>query len=344
MNNDIFREKRKVLPVTKPLIAVYTQDAHLLSVLSCYEETYPWIISNYINIYRSRETGWTDFYFPYHEELRPSEKCAWVTTQKIHRNTVNPIWGSIIDFVIYQIDNDNYVQTKINYFYIPLSYRYKKFDLHHDILIYGYDKSTSLFYVADFFARGKYTTGKITFNELSEAFAGYDKCENIDYLKQMIFMYKFNMYSKYIFDVNNIINATKCYLSCDPPEYWTLFNANQCKEFVFGNEVYKLLIENLNNVGINDEKLDLIPFWLIYEHKRLLRMRYNYLFKNKYICCNDSDLLMLRELEDDSLKVVNLLIKYIITNKVELVNKSANILDKINIKESTFLEKLLLML
>ncbi len=46
---------KKVLPVTYPMITTYTQHAHLLSILSNYECTYPWIFSNYIQLYINKQ-------------------------------------------------------------------------------------------------------------------------------------------------------------------------------------------------------------------------------------------------------------------------------------------------
>lgn len=162
---------RKILPVNYPMITTYTQHAHLLSILTYYEYTKGWIYSNYIQLYMNRDYkhNWGDFYFPFPYELRPSDTCKWILSQKIKRDTVIKK-GSVIDFIIDSINSDNYVHTMLNYYYVPVSVHYKKTHSHHDMLIYGYDLDKKIFHVADFFRYGKYTMKLFLFQILKWPF------------------------------------------------------------------------------------------------------------------------------------------------------------------------------
>lgn len=43
------------LEISEPIITTYTHHVHLLSILGCYPQTYPWIYSNYIQVYINKD-------------------------------------------------------------------------------------------------------------------------------------------------------------------------------------------------------------------------------------------------------------------------------------------------
>jgi len=58
---------KRILPICDPVITSYTKHAHILSIIGSYKQTYPWIFSNYIQVYMNKyyKDNRADFYFPY---------------------------------------------------------------------------------------------------------------------------------------------------------------------------------------------------------------------------------------------------------------------------------------
>lgn len=333
--------KKKILTVTYPMITTYTQHAHLLSILSSYECAYPWIFSNYIQLYINKDYkySWGDFYFPFPYELRPSDTCKWILTQKIHRDIASSKWGTILNFIIECINSDNYIHTMINYFYVPISARFNKKELNHDIFIFGYDLTEEVLFVADFFCE-KYIYERISFSDFDIAFSNYGFSKNSDYLNKLVYLYKFNLNCDYKFSIENIFNSIKSYLYSSIPEYWDKYNSDNKHEIVFGMEIYNTLINYI--IGITSNKLhdiDVRPFYMLYDHKKIMVVRIKYLYNHQY-CKNHSEenINKIVELEDQARIVLNLIIKYNITKNNVIINKVVNMLNDIEKKEKEILK------
>lgn len=334
---------KKVLPVTYPMITSYTQHAHLLSILSNYGHTYPWIFSNYIQLYCNEDYkhNWGDFYFPFPYELRPSDTCKWIFTQKIHREVVNYKWENIINFIVESISSNNYVHTMINYFYVPLSSRYNKVHLHHDILVYGFDLDEEVLYVSDFFIAGKYSYEKIKISDFIKAYSTYNLTTNPDYLNEMVYLYKFNPNFDYKFNIRNISNSIKCYLYSTTPEYWDSYNSDNRDDIVFGMDIYTTLKNYITrSKTICESNIDNRPFYMLYDHKRIMLLRLNYLYEHEYYKnYNSENIIGFNKIESQAKDVVNLIVKYNISKNNTILDKVVDILSIIENNEKNILKQ-----
>lgn len=334
---------KKVLPVNYPMITTYTQHAHLLSILSNYECTYPWIFSNYIQLYINEDYkhNWGDFYFPFPYELRPSDTCKWIFTQKIHRDIVHSKWESIINFIIECINSNNYVHTMINYFYVPLIPYYNKVHFNHDILIFGYDLNEEVLYVSDFFDGGKYSYAKISFSDFSRAFSTYSLAKKRDYLNEMVYLYKFNPKCDYKFNTKNISNSIKAYLYNTIPEYWDSYNRDNREDIVFGMEIYTTLKNYIMRKKSSCESdIDIRPFYMLYDHKKIMLLRLKYLYEHEYYKnYNSENIIGFTKIESQAKNVVTLIIKYNITKNNSILDKVTNTLNIIENNEKNILKQ-----
>ena len=194
MNNKIMNGKnRNKLLISTPKLTTYTQHAHLLSILGTYEPTEYWIYSNYINIYANTDlirNSWADFYFSMPYELRPSDCCKWLTTQKVQRSFFTSIHESFLDFCTHAIDEGWYVHVMLDYFHIPGANNFEQNHRIHDVLIYGYDVEQEKIYANDFLLTGKYASFDIPMNRINSAFDDYSKAWNQDFIKGNIYLYK----------------------------------------------------------------------------------------------------------------------------------------------------------
>lgn len=278
-------ETSNIMPIKYPIITTYTQHAHLIAILSAYEKTKGWIYSNYIQLYYNKDlidNSWSDFYFPMPYELRPSDCCKWLITQKIDWNTISNKSDSIIDFLIRTIDSKHYAHFMINYYYISQSKYYMNENFTHDILIYGYDKKTKVFHCADFlFDSTKYEFVTISFEDMENAFNHCIIEKYCSYLNGLIYLYEYNENCDYEFDERNILNGIHQYWQSTQPEYWMLHNQKNSDSIVFGMDIYEAITKYIHDCReIVDFQIDIRPFYLLYDHKKIMQVRLNYLKDN----------------------------------------------------------------
>ncbi len=339
---------KKVLPVNYPMITTYTQHAHLLSILSNYECTYPWIFSNYIQLYINKDYkhNWGDFYFPFPYEMRPSDTCKWILTKKIDRDVADSKWGNIINFIIDSINSNNYVHTMLNSSCVPLAPNYNKEHFKHDVLVHGYDLKEEMLYCSDFFGISyKYSFEKISFIDYTKAFNAYGLATNRDYLNKMVYLYKLNSEYDYMFEydykfnIKNISNSIKAYLNSSIPEYWDIYNTDNRDNIVFGIEIYDTLRNYLASKSVsNEDHIDTRPFYLIFDHKKMMILRLKYLLGlGYYKDCNSENIDGIAKLEMQAKDVVNMIMKYNISKNGTILNDVIKMLNSIERDERNIL-------
>ncbi|BCJ94250.1 hypothetical protein acsn021_18190 [Anaerocolumna cellulosilytica] len=334
---------QKILPVSEPMITTYTHHAHLLSVLTHYRQAYPWIFSNYIHLFINKDyvNKWGDFYFPLPYEIRTPETCNWIETQKVNRHLVETKWDSVINFVKECIDTENYIHTMINYAYLPVSDRYKRSNTNHDIFIYGYDTDKKELYVSDFFKGGKYSHQMISFEDFTLAFSQYHQAVNNDYLRQVVYLYKFNNGCGYQFSIQNIVNSFRMYLSGQVPEYWDQYNNGNRQEIVFGTQIYETLKNYAVRLMKKEEPFDARAFYMLYDHKKLMALRLKYLKEQGYFITihNDLNISKAEEMEIITRDMVNVLLKFRFNNNPRELDRVIKLLEETQKREYDILSQ-----
>lgn len=298
--------KKRKLPIQYPIMTTYARHAYLLSILSCYRETYPWIISNYIQlcINTGYKNNWCDFYFPLPYEVRPSDTCKWIHTQKIHKNYVLQKWGSVLDFIIDNIDKNNYVSIVVDCHIIKALNKYDIRRCTEEILIFGYSNTKKVFNSIISINGVKYKTIIISYNECQSAFkSALETVNSLD-----ITTLKYFAKCDYYFDIRNIINSVADYLTSKIPEYWIMYNCLDKKNIVCGISLYDFLHEYLLS-KYNDKRnnIDMEPFYILMDHKKLMTQRLLFLYKNGYMKKN-REILEYKQIEI-SMKKILLLVK-----------------------------------
>ncbi|WP_238653920.1 hypothetical protein [Paenibacillus piscarius] len=343
MKNPTQTLDRELLPVSYPMITTYTQHAHLLSILTHYEHAHPWIFSNYIQLFINKDYKhhWGDFYFPVTYELRPSDACKWISTQKIHRDTVAAKWDSVIHFIIENINANHYIHTMVNYFYVPLSDRYQRLQLHHDIFVYGYDLNREILYVSDFFKNGVYSQAEISFADFSLAFNTNHLTTNHDYLNEMVYLYTFKDQYQDTFSADTLVNSIRNYFTKKTPEYWEMFNYGGDRDKLdFGMQIYTTLFNYVKETSENKSKLDIRPFHLLYDHKKMMTLRLKFLYDYRHLINLDQE--HIDEFTAIELKakiLVNLAMKYNLTREMSISDRLQALIENIEHDESIFLER-----
>lgn len=315
-------KKEIILPVEKPWITTYPIFANPLSILQLYEKSHPWILNSFIQLVCNGGEALSFYDFNY-------RTCPFLTVQKIKKSTINNINSNIIDFFKILLQDQQYIYLIINPKHINVYNQ--KYDGRHDIFIYGYSDSKSVFYIADNFLMGKYSYGECTYDELVksilflkniyEGYLGFNSCiECISYNDD-------ENYNKYYYDVNiiRLRDSLKAYLEGKVIEMWSTQEFRVArygeKSFEFGVNCYQFIHKTIEQISFNSQNHIPIPsFYIIYDHKKHLLRIIQYLNKHNIINGN----IYIKKLEEIcnlALNCVNLAVKYSLNKNIKLLDK-----------------------
>ncbi len=316
------------LEISDPIITTYTHHAHLLSILGCYPQTYPWIYSNYIQVYINKgylKHSWGDFYFPFPYEIWPADTCKWLYISKVSRNSFDGEKENLINFILKALLDKTYITVGLNHSFLT---RVSDLMVNHTTLIYGIDMVNKTLYVSDFFQYGKYERERITFSEFFDAFYNYK--DNYQDGRIMIYLYKFYAECNYKFSIANIENSINSYMENKTPEYWMMYNNVNRNDIVFGRDIYKTLFSLIEYAELQEEYIEIVPFYLCLDHKRMMIKRFHYLEELEcYKPFSFEEIIRRMEvIIKKSENVVNLLVKYNLSKKTTILSRvKTNLLD-----------------
>lgn len=317
--------KHVVLEREKPIIHTYNHYAHILSIMQKNPETYKWIFSNFILFFACKnlkDNFWGDFYFPYPYEIKPSDICNWIETSRVRRCYFEGENDKLIDFLYAELLGKNYLYLHLNHeAFTSLGNRKEK--KCHDALIYGIDLNTEKLYVADTFYQGRYEDAIISFDEFLDGFHSCNLREDWKFLNDMIYSFKLKESCSYEFNLKNVENSIKTYFLSEPPEYWQLFNQGNREEMIFGIRYYLALVDLTNEMKYEKFKLHIQNYYLLMEHKKIMKLRFQYLCNNKYYEYGKLQdiILAYSKLEKQAVRIVNMILKFDITEQKDILDR-----------------------
>lgn len=336
---------KKSLKVDMPLISTYTHHAYSMMALSDVKDAKKWIYSNYIMLYLNKDlnkNAWGDFYFPMPYESKCYENCPYLKVQKNEISYIMEKYNDVVKYVIESIDRGYYVHIMVNYYYISQSQFYGVQKRNHDCFIYGYDDELEELYCSDFMFSDirKLSFGTILFDEFEKAIES--AAEDEDYiLNNYVFGIKPFESEKYEYDINNMIYGLKGYLVGTTPEYWLGYNYCNKSNICWGLECYNAYVDYLRK---SNERIDLRFLYLFMDHKKVMVERLKFLKNDigmigleKYITENN-------ELHQKLFKALNLLLKYSICNKKDILYLVYDTILEVRIKEERCLKSLIAIL
>lgn len=289
MNSTKANKSKVILPVKYPIITSNTNHAHMAAILEAYDYTQEWLVSNYILIYCRKnliKSRWGDFYFPMTYNVRSQECCRLLSKQKIHPETITYMNLEIIDFLCRSIENGNYIHIMLDSFYIKGTFYYNSVHGYHDMLLYGFDKDSEIFYCADFLfsSSGKYTFAEMSFEDFVSSYNNCDPDSPNNYLGGLIYLYKIadKDRASYVFDFQNIIHSMRAYYEGKQLENWEFYHSDDADSVVFGLDVYDELEQYIRET-MKQQQVEFVMrmFYVVYDHKRIMIKRLQYL-KERY--------------------------------------------------------------
>ncbi len=331
----------KILHVNeKPPVIGYQTHAYPFSIIATSNDYLPWFYCNYIQLVchldfsNNRDIHLdflTNYFFLNYPQGFPCLKSHFVKRRLISENYKGGVQQYIKDNLI----NNRYVLTWVDEYDLSSRRSYGKRHYFHDLLIYGYDESS--FYTLGFDKDRLYKNVKIPFCELQSlevTFPHWDiKIFIIEKDHDYVFEYDHMLTKQYLHEYANSLNSLHRFRGL----------ANQNEPLAVGIETYDVILEYLKVLEKGETRLDVKPFHIIWEHKKFMTERIHFLLENHYI--NNYEMLdEFRNLENEALIMRNLMLKYDVSRRPEILKKISKIIAKIKSMEKPLLDKLLSLL
>lgn len=330
----MIREKK--LPIKYPIITSLPAFANTTAILSTREDVFlPWFCHNHVQLvaWESPEI-YTQFYTPVFREY-----YRLFVLHHYDKKVLVKWCDDIVQFIIDAIDEENYVYLSIDTYYISAYKNFGKKHAPHDMLIYGYNQKKKMFYIADFF-NSTYSFSEGTFKSINDAFLS--PYSDGEWFKGVQLL-KFNeQKSEFKFDLNYLIKQLNEYLNETKSSIcYKLIEEPGKDSDAWGIGVYRLLIKHINE---NKEFVfSLIrSLHLLCDHKEVILRSLEFLDSQKYITRFDIHDKAYKEIKQLCLILRNLCIKYSISEKTKNIQKTIELIGKIENKERIAVQELLL--
>lgn len=276
-----------------------------LCILLTNENMWEWYYENYVQIfyienksgrYDTRKEMWLDFYGG------ATEPRKFFDTKDYYRGELEGI--DFMKFFKERIREKKYIYTFIDESYIGGTNHNA-----HDFLIYGYDDFEGCFHCICFFDKKfqcvkiRYDVFRKSYQDALEIAEKFDRTGGMGYVETNAMKcstsepYHFNMeaYKKRLGEYINSVNSGKLYANDDRHhEIYQRFEAS------YGISVYDAFSKVVKDIMQTGENMDYRPFKTLYEHKRAMKKRWDFLYEKGYI--KSEDYLELKPILEKQLK------------------------------------------
>ncbi len=269
-----------LLPLQVPPVVTYLHHAYPLSIMMEDPKSPAWLYSHYIQLYfpiwEQNRMHATDFnFYHYNYPLAGQYISPFIYHKQFSMKMIQK-YGTLRDYVIDSIDQLDYVSVNCDEYYIPHRSAYMKRHHIHNNMIYGYDLETREYYIYGYDENGTFRNTKVSFQQFEESAMPSEHFDVSWY--DMVMTYS-RWDAHFEFDIEPVIELLKDYvLGRDTSLRYgiRMFPTNK----KFGKDVYPMFMQYLQAVQAGAMELDIRPFHLLWEHKKLMLDRIQYLIEN----------------------------------------------------------------
>lgn len=342
--NERNKHMKITLPLDKSIVTTIPSHANFLSIAMIGNKGIDWLCNYYVNIYvKYNKGGWRD-----------SCKASFIDWGTLDRNYTNIVKSyfvprfmidSLFDFLLKSLNNNYYINLRLDDYYLPCCNIYLKRHNYHNTLISGIDFENKIVLLSDFYSQKKYQTYEVDFDSVYNAYESVSEdlipnFPDYQFLRTEIQLMKLND-SYYEFSLNHLIQLLVDYKESkdstgrffNTSHIFDSFDKNISTTYIYGldaiNVIAKLFCE---------KKLGMQSIHLLYDRYKAMVLRINYLQK-KFKLDLSEELISYQKLERNSLIMRNLCLKYIAKEEGLLVNKIQEGYNEIFEKEQVILEK-----
>ncbi|MFC4098096.1 hypothetical protein [Paenibacillus xanthanilyticus] len=315
---------RKELPFQEPPVWGLLSWAYTLGITSAYEQTYPWYVGNFIEVFANdffldeRTEFFFDFYRGGGNEFRSNN--PFLSSCNLNFELASALTGErLADYLIHCIDLKYYPVLFIDEYYIPSRHAYQTYYCPHHMLVYGYDREQQAFLTAGFgqaMTFGKHVT---SFADLERAYTSIrDKVARKEQRDDHMFFFRFNTADTYAFNVESVRQQLENYFYSRTSH--NLMNRN-VDRYSFGLRTYDSLRNYFEAERTNDPNLvnrnGVRQLHLVMEHKQVMLDRLRFMHAEGYLEHPEELIADYAELQEQSFGIRNQLIKAFIRGKAD---------------------------
>lgn len=295
------------LPLAAPLVTSAPKHTDFLSILLTDEDGYNWLYCHYINLFfdaliensvhKKFSGGFLDM------GVYPKNTCCLTRQSSIQFYEIE---NHILDFLIQKIKEEQYIISRLDQFYIPVSWNYMKNHYLHTTMIFGYDDADECFYIYDFYNE-QFQVATISYSDMKKAFT--ESKENITLIKRNDRRYKFSLkhtltllkdyyegtdHTGYHFNMEFTIQGAPNYLfsTMEESDYEIVYGYKSvvkivqdvCNVFprrVLMHEIYEHKVLMVKRLEFIQKQFEIDLKWFISEYKRIEKM--TLLLRNKFL-------------------------------------------------------------
>lgn len=268
-----------ILPVAKPILDSYPSHGAVFSILEAHTQDYlPWVYNLYVQLSAPESFKYgnrLNFLVP--DPMR--DCCPWLQTINMNRNLALKI-SDITDLIKHYIDHDYYFYACFNVQQISAYHISSVFN--HEVLIYGYNDTKKEFYFSDNYKHGKYSHGIASYKEIEKATELFVSSKDLLGFKGIKYTSQ-NSFKTFKFDYQTYINLINDYIyQKNSSTRWevpgTIIKMYEGRKWGIG--VYSFVSEYLQTIKGSGKRLDLRGFYVLKEHKTLLKKSLSYVLGN----------------------------------------------------------------
>ena len=304
---------RKELPLTVPPINGLQYIANPLAIILNDEQGWTWFFCDYVQLIWYKEEKLLSFYNKYINEIPTCIPCLefQCLEKKFAIKNIN-----VIQFMIDAINEGWYIFSSYDEQYIPNTYGYsQKKCWYHDFMMHGYDLDKREFFFTIYTKRGKYERNVVEFDKFLE---GFLNSQSTNFQFNRINLFRKNEKYVFYFDKEELIKQMEWYIEsrCEDVKYTVPY---WHEEKVYGLKVYDYIIDIFKEV--DNSIWDMRMLHMLWEHKKCMKMRIDYMISHKIIKENVDLVTMFEEMEHKAEQLKLIQLKMRIKNDMSLCKK-----------------------
>ena len=290
---------QRILPLHSPPIRSYLFHAYPLSILAQADAYLPWLYSTHIQLFNfpGEELKFYTHPFCTHHEVRHLyfSTCPFLDVQTIDRQALGLGTADFVPWIVSCIDRGYYVQTDVDFFYLPNRPHYQRHHFIHEVLVSGYDTENRILVLSGFDEQGGYAISHMPFDAVEQA-SSFTREGHIQqalqagrslppwFLQAMedrprVFLYKYLPDSPYPFDPCAVAEQLADYLSASDTSLRYRLLAAPREGGFWGTAIYRFLQRELKNPAAYRD----ISWRILWEHKTCMQARLQYMEEQGYL-------------------------------------------------------------
>lgn len=320
------------LPMAESPIVGFQHIAYALGIILNDEESLPWYYSNYVQLVSGNSFATPITFYPNWFDTNPFLDVQAFKKEIMKFGNIN-----LHSFIKDCIDNKTYFYSAFDEFYVPQRNYYGNHHFCHNFLIYGYDMAQQEYIMAGFDERRFYGTTTITFAQFEDAFFSETS------MREYVHLLKRKEGYKYDFNLQLVCETLEDYLyrKNTSERYSNSIYGNIIADRHWGLDVYQRLSEYFGLLIGGNVLYDIRLLHVLYEHKKVMASRLKYMESSNYI--DDCSYLHdgYRLLENKSMVMRNLQLKYSATLDNQYLKSIIDMLSQMELEEKELMEILI---